>query len=335
MLQIDSTPPSMRGILATTSTVLAWSMSQTASRSQLDATAPTPGLTFPFKALREAPPTPARRNPGFANRMVRLLGLAGFAALVGTSFAPARAYAPAIEFVPGSSPSGNPFPNTPAGTDNLTFGYQFNTLVDRVIDGIAVFDYGNDGLNQFHKVGLWKTGWTGDWQLIGQYAFDPASPTCVTDSLWCWIPIPLMPINRDSTYMIAATWDQAAVPADLLAYRTPPPGPGQSYKTIDTNLNYLFPVRSDPEAVENSFQIICPNPTPVNVDLAYDPNDLTTLCPFPSRRVDVDAGGYFSAVVSFYTPSVQVPAPLPVLGASAMFAWKRRMRQRIKQAGIN
>jgi hypothetical protein len=267
------------------------------------------------------------------SRVSRLLGVfSAVGCLLGSGMGTAHAYAPAIQFVPGTSPSGDSYPLTPIGASNLTFGYQFNTLVDRVVDGIGVFDHNNDGLNQFHKVGFWKTDWTGAFQLIGQYAFDPASPSCVSDSMWCWISIPLLTMNRDSTYMIAATWDQSAVPRDLLAYDTPPPGTGQSYTTIDSNLNYLFPVRSDPVAVENNFGVICPKPTPVDVDLWFDPNDLATLCPFPSRRVDVDAGGYFSAVVSFYTPSTQVPAPVPVLGASAMFAWKRRMRKRIKMA---
>lgn len=308
-------------------------MPQSASLPQRDSSAQSSVVS----AVTAVAPQPIRveRRPlrSLSARLVRALSVLSAVSFgVGSSLGAAHAYAPAIKFVPGSSPTGDPYPLTPNGTENLTFGYQFNTLVDRVVDGIAVFDQNNDGLSQFHKVGFWKTDWTGVFQLIGQYSFDPASASCVSDSMWCWIPIPLLTMNRDSIYMIAATWDQAAQPRDPLAYRTPPPGTGQSYVTSDTNLNYLFPVRSDPQSVENNFGVTCPNPTPVNVDLNFDPNDLTTLCSFPSRRADVDAGGYFSAVVSFYNPTSQVPAPLPVFGASAMFAWKRRMKKRIKQA---
>lgn len=240
---------------------------------------------FPLSSVATKSASPRRgRLSGLRECVVRSLGvLSAVGCLIGPGLDPAHAYAPAIEFVPGTSPTGDPYPVTPIGSNNLTFGYQFNTLVDRVVDGIAVFDHNNDGLNQFHKVGFWKTDWTGVFQLIGQYSFDPASPTCVSDSMWCWISIPLVAINRDSTYMIAATWDQAALPRDLLAYDTPPPGTGESYTTIDTNLNYLFPVRSDPVAVENNFGVTCPDPTPVDVNLVFDPNDLSTLCPFPSR----------------------------------------------------
>jgi len=332
MQQICWQEPGRRGIITPTSVVINWSMPLSVPLSQSESSVSAFGFAHHTKGRAKLGGARVHLRTLRA-KLLRSIGVFGaLGCLFGTGFDPAHAYAPAIQFVPGTSPTGDPYPITPIGSNNLTFGYEFNTLIDRVVDGIAVFDHNNDGLNQFHKVGFWKTDWQGVFQLIGQYAFDPASPTCVSESMWCWISIPLLTMNRDSRYMIAATWDQAALPKDLLAYDTPPPGTGQSYVTIDSDLNFIYPVRSDPVAVESVFGVNCPKPTPVNVDFSFDPNDLSTLCAFPSRRVDVDAGGYFSAVVSFYNPSVQTPAPLPLLGASAMFAWKRRLRKRINTA---
>jgi len=227
--------------------------------------------------------------------------------------APALAYDPAIQIIQGSTPSGEPLPRTPPFTDLRSVGYQFNTTIDRVIDGIGVYDHENDGLVQFHKVGVWQKNWQGDFVLFGQYSFGPGSgATCNPQSFWCWIPVPLKEF-KTGDYMITATWEGNVTPFDPLAYNTPPPGPGVSYKPIGNQLNYLFPVRSG---------------SLTSLDVDYD----TDVDAYPIERVDQDAGGYFSATVSFYTATNKTPAPLPLFGAAAVFGWSRKLRSRVQQS---
>jgi len=264
------------------------------------------------------PITSARAGGFCAGGVAKALFGIGFFTLMAVP--QAQAYVPAIEMIPGSV-NGTTLPKTPTFSGSKTLGYQFNTMVDQVIDGIGIYDADNNGLQQFHKVGLWLKNWQGIFQLMRQVSFDPnAGTTCTSDgSLWCWLPIPLTPMKKGD-YMIGATWD-SSVP-DVLAFNTPPPGPGQSYKTYE-QLNFLFPVRSNIDILDTDFGIVCTDPMPLDADM----ND---ICAFPLERVDVDAGGYFSSVVSFYSPVNEVPAPLPVFGAAALFGWKRKIRQRLQ-----
>jgi hypothetical protein len=276
------------------------------------------------KALpAQAPQQAKRRSRPSASRLLSLGSLAWLALCYGPS---AWAYAPAIELIPGTSSTGETLPRTPPLDNNRTYGYEFNTIIDRQIDAIGVFDANNDGLEQFHQVGLWMKNDAGSYVLKAQYSFDPAAPSCVSDSLWCWLPIPVTDFKKGA-YMIAATWNGLITPTDPLAFQTPPPSTSgdQSWKPIDPQLNVINPIRSDTERLLAEFGIPCEDPMPLDVDL-------NQICAFPITRADPDAGGYFSAVVSFYTPTSTVPGPLPLFGAAAFFGWKRQLRKRIQQA---
>lgn len=209
---------------------------------------------------------------------------------------PPTGFNPAINIIPGTGPGGESLPVTPFFTDSLTFGYQFSILAQKTINAIGVYDHNSDGISQFHKVGLWKVDEFGGLNLISQIAFDPTS-TYVSENSWCWQPIPEQTLEI-GVYSIAATWSGTT---DPLAFKTPPPGAGISY-SVANQVNYLFPLRSDPVAIEDAFGVSCPWPPPLNVDFEFNPDDLSSLCPIPLERVDVDAGGYFSACVSFVTP---------------------------------
>jgi hypothetical protein len=205
-------------------------------------------------------------------------------------------------------------PVTPEIVGNYTFGYSFSTSIDRIVNGIGLFDAGMPGMLDFHSAALWKVQ-DNISSLVFQQDF-PAGQDCFTESNYCWKE--LAPLSLEAgMYVIGATW---AEDGDLIPFRTTDSNP-EVYAFIDTTFGYRKPMRSRRELDS----------------LAVD--FTTNRRAWPELAVSNDAAGYFSATLSFQKsiqsrnqdPSLVAdsPAPLPLLGVWGALAWSRKIRARI------
>ena len=71
-------------------------------------------------------------------------------------------------------------PATPALVGNYTIGYSFSTSIDRIVDGIGLFDAGMPGMLDFHSSALWKVQ-DSNYNLVFQRDF-PTEQGCITQS---------------------------------------------------------------------------------------------------------------------------------------------------------
>lgn len=183
-------------------------------------------------------------------------------------------------------------------------GYRFSTDMDKVIKGIGVYKEVTSPPNR--SLGIWNFADPLNPILLFQTVITTAGD-CADD--FCWYPASaltgLPEIKKETPYAIATVWGSEPVPARI--------------KTEDiTILSPGFNVGS------SAFNF---DERPLALDVNLSPFELAPT------GTGAEEKSYFTANLSFETSgSVQIPSPLPLMGAAAAFGWSRKIRRRISPA---
>jgi len=228
-----------------------------------------------------------------------LLGATSLLCLAQVPTAQAETYVPAFTFT--TSP---PKTNNVLGDGNV-LGYHFSTNINRKIKGVGI--YNTTHLN--NSLGIWN------------FTVNPFIPifqvvltskgVCASDG-FCWLSADSLGILPEllpgNDYVIAAAWGKESVPTGI-------------------ETTGLVMGATDFVVGENAHVVdVLPS---LDADLSADPNYS------PIYTSPADLKGFFTANLSFETyspPSVQAPAPLPLVGVTAAFAWSRKIRRRISSS---
>jgi len=232
----------------------------------------------------------------FAKRVSALLTGASVLCLSAVSAAHADTYVPAFTFKTTT---------TTVGGGPFLLGYRFSTDFDKVIKAIGVYKTITRPPN--NSLGIWNFDIPSKPVLLFQ-AVITTEGDCTGD--FCWhpasefLPTVLPEIKMDSLYAIATAWGEEQVPAGI---------DPMDIKIVSAGFN----------VGDNAYNT---NPlSALNEDLA-PPSGL-----IPDETDTAFDKSYFTANLSFETyDSLQVPSPLPLIGATAAFGWSRKIRRKIK-----
>jgi hypothetical protein len=190
--------------------------------------------------------------------------------------------------------------------ESYLLGYHFKTDMDKVIKAIGVYNtISSPTSNPNNSLGIWDFS---DLSKPPKLLFQTIISTkgdC-SDPQFCWYPVSDFPslnpnLTKNTDYVIATAWGTEKVPAFI-------------------EPDDVFIISSGFNVGENAFFQYDPLP---DLDV-----DLTLYTPDQTNKTYKKA--FFTANLSFETfDSVQIPSPLPVIGAAAAFGWSRKIRRRI------
>ncbi len=101
------------------------------------------------------------------------------------------------------------FGNTSGCTAGCTLGYSFDVSSSVTIDGLGVFDFGSDGLNNDHEIGIWNTTTTA---LLATAMVGPSGSTSSDVSAsgagnWLYSDIASLTLTAGTRYTVGALFE--------------------------------------------------------------------------------------------------------------------------------
>jgi hypothetical protein len=238
------------------------------------------------------------------------LGVAGSASVLVFS------QVPSAKALPETGPAiGFNKPPTEGKVDSPPYvlGYHFTTDFDRKLVRLGIYKPKQGGVHRKseddHSVGIWNFSDSLSPKLV--WSQDLSKSLSCDDSLpyFCWYDIADGPkLKQNFDYVAAATWGDEPSPVRM---------PMDDVDVLISGFKLNTTASTQQGAV--------PGPS-LLVDL-NNPDFIPTESSFLLEK------GFITLNLSFETsPTLQTPAPLPLIGAAAAFGWSRKIRRRINRS---
>jgi hypothetical protein len=192
-------------------------------------------------------------------------------------------------------------------------GYHFTTDFDRKLVRLGIYKPKQGGVHRKsvddHSVGIWNFSDSLSPKLVWSQDFSKGLACDESLTYFCWYDIADGPeLIQNLDYVAAATWGDEPSPVKM---------PKDDVDVLISGFKLNTTASTQQGAV--------PGPS-LLVDL-NNPDYVPTESSFLLEK------GFIALNMSFETsPTLQTPAPLPLLGAAAALGWSRKIRRRINRS---